>query len=526
MMNKSAFSLVELLVTLAIIGIVAAVIMNSYNGIQNSALAVAQQKDQAELNQVMAQLHMSGANIAAILNGSSNPIVQALALTQLAQGNVTSNSQTEKGTIGNLLSANKMIVPYGLYVGYGSLPGSIKDDGRPRIIFSATGAPSIVMPVVTPVNAAQLPGAPVNPPIPGFEVVTVGSTDANTFYAVTGPVNLPPYRAFAYTANNLVNGTSTTTTSVVNGSPVTTTTTTPGAVQANLTGSKYAAANSYVWNEDANSVSGPPKSAPANLAPVPSIQFTYAYGNGLGGSFNAADYIGQDGFGGESLSIPGSSAISGNVYIFAYLTSGTNIKNASDITMTATLGTGSTATNPAALSAALVTVSNLNNANYPPALYAAVSGNPASMQGILWTINLNTLLPATAWASSSTQTLAITPTVNTTVDAKGNPISTAVTSPQLPITPVTGNLGNPIVPANTTLNNGGSLAIDPPAVDTAVGMVGIASPSEGTLNGNTFTDDSSTNDGSSTTTDNFTGSVNTSTGVYTFSFTSTTTPDP
>jgi type II secretory pathway pseudopilin PulG len=138
---KKAFSLVDILVTLAIIGIAGAVIMNTFNGIRNSAVAVAQQKDQAELNQVLAELKMSGGNVNAILNNVTNVSPHtsdtiAGELTAFLQNGVTGASKTVKGTVGtNALPPTQVVIPY--------WPTDV-NDSTSCVTFSSTGASSLV----------------------------------------------------------------------------------------------------------------------------------------------------------------------------------------------------------------------------------------------------------------------------------------------------------------------------------------------------------------------------------------------
>jgi len=279
--REGGFSLIELLVALAIIAVIAGLIVSAYKGVNNSAVVVAQQKDTAELNQVMGMLHASGGNIAAIINDGTSAAQQAGELTYLLQQSiVTANSKTQYGTVGgNALPATENIIPYPYP--YMTVP----DDGRNRILFSSTGVPSIVN--STPSGKTTF-----------IAVNTTNSKDWTQFKSNT-IVNLNPFNY-----GNLIN---TTITAAA----------TPGtnaATGATNVGTKYANSNSYVWDEDPSVAGGagvPAQQINTPQMPTPvNVSVAYAYGNQnpIPGAFSYSDY----------MSLPSSP--NGSVYLFAYFT--------------------------------------------------------------------------------------------------------------------------------------------------------------------------------------------------------------
>lgn len=470
----NAFSLVELLITLAIIAIIGAVIMNTYNGIQNSAIAVAQQKDTAELNQVMAQLHMSGGNLLAILSPpptipfASTTTYQAGALTWLLQQNINSASMTQKGTVGgSSLPTSECIIPFP-YTG-------VSDDGRNRIVFSATGMPSIAKSTS------------------GF--IAVNTTNSKDWQAFkNNRTNLSMFSS-GYNVNSTA-GT---------------------AAVSNTAGSKFNSSNSYVWDEDASTQQGPQTNNDTPLL-KPTVELVYMFGNGSqSGNFNIADYMGQ-----SFPDVNGGAfdPTAGTLYVFAFLSNGKDM-TAGDVTLAPVLGSGGSALAPVVNlpGPVLVSVSGLAATTAPAALAAAVGGSNNSMKGLLWTLPLNSIFPAinnnpgvnpTYWSNSNAQPLALNATpVNPAYNSAISPVS-------ITLSPVMASLSAPPTPpAGTTLSPGGSLTISANPIDGSVAAIAPASSSPVTDPGATITDTSTgftdtSSDASSGTTDTLTGTVDSS----------------
>jgi prepilin-type N-terminal cleavage/methylation domain-containing protein len=418
---KKAFSLVELLVTCAIIAIMVAIVMGVYNNVNNSAVAVAQQKDTAELNQVMGMLHMSGGNIAAIVSSAAlNPAqgaTQAGELTYLLQQTIiTANSKTQYGvTGGTTLPTTEAIIPYPYVAG--------TDNGRNRMVFSSTGVPSIA-------TTGQ-----------GFIAVNrTSSKDWKTFSTPTTPT-----AALIYNNFNTSGGTSGIVPTTAAATAVTSAAT-PGTntvTGATLVGSKYANNNAYVWNEDPG-VTTSPNPQPA-LPTLINVAFVIAFSpssdpannvsNGMTvgtGAYNFTDYTGVTTANWTSVPIPLATA-----YIFAYNEDDPAMGfQAGPISLSAQLGTITSTATPQLLAA--------NDPSIPAAFNGALA-NLGSSKGMLLTVPLNATLPlyptndwVTASGPASFEPLVITAgggatgTTTTAVVPSGNLIAAGTPSINVP----------------------------------------------------------------------------------------------
>jgi Tfp pilus assembly protein PilE len=215
---RNAFSIIELLITCAILAIVAGLGVAAYGVLSKNVQLAASNHDQAALQQVMEAFHMMGGNLAAITNSGGVDSVKAAALSGLLQNSVSSDSRVQKGAVSNLLSSNLVIVTYGE-------PGT-PDDGRSRLVVS---------------NAAQ--GT--------FAVATSGTG----FIAVNKTSALASH-ATVDTSSSLYTS----------------------AVQPNLTGAKYASGEAYVWNEDTTVKTAPITTGGNDPTPLtPSAAKTYFY---------------------------------------------------------------------------------------------------------------------------------------------------------------------------------------------------------------------------------------------------------
>jgi prepilin-type N-terminal cleavage/methylation domain-containing protein len=440
---KKAFSLIELLVTCAIIAILVGIVIGVYNNINNSAVAVAQQKDTAELNQVMGMLHMSGGNIAAIIGTpplvALNPTTaakQAAQLTLLLRNNLNVNSKTQKGTVGgSTLPTTEALIPYPYISG--------SDDGRNRLVFNLTsGLPSI-----------QTSGQ-------GFIVVNKNaSKDYKSFSSY--PYS-SAYRQYINTIGN------------------------PSAAVSDTTGSKYAISNAYVWNEDAA-----PTASPEPNPTVPSliqVGFVFAYGpsvdirnnvaNGttIGtGAYNYTDYTGQ-----TTAAFPNPGPLA-TVYAFAYNEDANGqALNANQVSLGATIGGNSAAVSVSGPYAA--TDSN----DIPAPLFAALQNNNlGSQQGLVMTITgLNSAFPASSWTTSS---VPLTVTAGGIADSS---VTTAISAssvvagtPSVPSSLSAGSTASSFA-ANSS-DPGGVIAVLPSLTDTSSGATATATLGSTSL---TFTD--------------------------------------
>jgi Tfp pilus assembly protein PilE len=214
---RNAFSIIELLITCAILAIVAGLGVAAYGVLSKNAQLAVSNNDQAALQQVMEAFHMTGGNLAAITNSSAIDDAKAAALSGLLQNSVDKNSRVQKGAVGNLLNSDLVVIAY---------PGSQTDDGRSRLVVS---------------NAAQ--GT--------FAVATSGAG----FIAVNKTSALASH-ATVDTSSSLYTS----------------------AVQPNLTGAKYASGEAYVWNEDTTVITAPITTGGNDPTPLtPSAAKTYFY---------------------------------------------------------------------------------------------------------------------------------------------------------------------------------------------------------------------------------------------------------
>ena len=368
---KKAFSLIELLVTLAIIGIVAAIIMNAYSGIQNSAIAVAQQKDQAELNQVLAELRMSGGNLAAIIAADTTLTTPASAgqlgteaaeLTAFLQNPVTSASKTQKGTMGGqALPINDCIIPF-------PYATNLMADTRNRIIFSS-GTPTISG------AAGQY----------GFVVVNVNSSEYSTFMQSNSSAVTHWILSWSTLPANNVAG-------VLASSCQQAAT---SAQTSNANGTKYAGQEAYVWDVDSTLQPAPLSGGGAGGGPIYNVAYAYAFSpsgsysvNGgaktgtllPSGTYNFADYTGQtisstqvDNFGNPATTTYYPGGTGATIYIYAYLT-----KDGEAVTSADTVGAADATT----IRLSSFTAVGDSTDNLPATAYLACSNGLSKASGV------------------------------------------------------------------------------------------------------------------------------------------------
>lgn len=454
---KKAFSLIELLVTLAIIGIVAAIIMNAYSGIQNSAIAVAQQKDQTELSQVLAELRISGGNLAAIIAADTTLTTpastgqlgtEAAELTAFLQNPVTSASKTQKGTMGGqALPINDCIIPF-------PYATNLMADTRNRIIFSS-GTPSISS------TAGQY----------GFVVVNVNSGEYSTFMqsnssAVTNWIlswsTLPANNVAGVLASRYQQAAT-------------------SAQTSNPNGTKYAGHEAYVWDVDPTQQPGPGPGPGTGNGPTYSLRYVCAYStpapnytasinggspttiptNLNAGTYTYADYVGQTITSTQSstnttyIFTPGNSK-GAMIYIYAFLADSNGAPVDKAATFSQYIGTGNFGTpvangkdvascQPIAESSGITDTTSPLYSAYQALLTQAQSADPGAtcVPGILFPIQMydsgsNSGVKPQDWEAGS-NSLAVTLPISsdnppsTSVDASSPPTAMISASNIIPL---------------------------------------------------------------------------------------------
>lgn len=222
--NILGFSLVELLVTCSVLAIVAAIAFMAYGNIAKNAQLVAQNKDQAVAFQLFSVFQGSGGNVAAIAKiaaGATDPndILrhrQAVALTKLVQGDLTTDqwtvynsNKTLKGTVALGLPKDLIVIPD---------PSPTADDGHSRIYIDSN-------------NRFQLANTPLAQSIAGLVVVQTSSALGQ--------------KEQAYLSSNatVTDSADRNVTNILK--------------KQSLSGSKFADANAYIWNEDGNAYGRP-----------------------------------------------------------------------------------------------------------------------------------------------------------------------------------------------------------------------------------------------------------------------------
>jgi prepilin-type N-terminal cleavage/methylation domain-containing protein len=203
---KNAFSLLELLVACAIMAILVGLGIAIYSNLYKNVELVAFNRDQAVLQQVLDVFNATGGNLAAITGSAATDSAKAAALSGLLKNSVDSTSRIEKGSVGNLLGSNLVLVAY---------PDSLTDDGRSRLIVDST-----VKKLVIATTGA------------GFVVVDKSSALASG--------------AAIDTSSDLYKA----------------------AKVSNLSGAKYASNEAYVWNEDTSVIPAPTTTARTTTIPT------------------------------------------------------------------------------------------------------------------------------------------------------------------------------------------------------------------------------------------------------------------
>jgi prepilin-type N-terminal cleavage/methylation domain-containing protein len=112
---KRAFSIIELLVTCAILAIVTGLGVGAYRNLSQNASTVAQNQEQKAFQSALEVFHITGGNLATILNfplSATSSHVQAAALTIVLRNPANTNSRIRYGNVSNLISSDMIVVPY------------------------------------------------------------------------------------------------------------------------------------------------------------------------------------------------------------------------------------------------------------------------------------------------------------------------------------------------------------------------------------------------------------------------------
>lgn len=218
-MSNKAFSVVEVLFTLVLVGVLSGIGVVAYRNIQSRAEEAAHNKDQVVLQQVIESFRITGGNMAGILASTDlSAREKAAALTLVLQQGLTADAYKASGTVTTTLGSDMVIVPY-------------TGTDKARLLAS---------PVDNPVTLTLLPSGTPNP---GEDVGGAAS-------GVTMPSpGTPQLQTFVVTKKTSTLGaqanlTPTEQTNAANAANAVRT--------ASAIGAHYAVGSSYLWNEDAS----------------------------------------------------------------------------------------------------------------------------------------------------------------------------------------------------------------------------------------------------------------------------------
>lgn len=110
-MTKRALSIVELLLTIALIGVAVGVLMVGYGNLRSIVQGTTQNRDQAVLYQAVAAFNLMGGDMSPIFNSGLNADEQAAVLTRVMQGSVTDAARKQRGEVSQMVGSDMVVVP-------------------------------------------------------------------------------------------------------------------------------------------------------------------------------------------------------------------------------------------------------------------------------------------------------------------------------------------------------------------------------------------------------------------------------
>lgn len=219
-MSNKAFSVVEVLFTLVLVGVLSGIGVVAYRNIQSRAEEAAHNKDQVVLQQVIESFRITGGNMASILaNDKLSAREKAAALTLVLQQGMTADAYKATGTVTTTLGSDMVIVPY-------------SGTDKARLLAS---------PVDNPVTLTLLSAGAANPGDDGMGVAS----------GVTMPGPVIP-QTFVVTKKTSSLGAQANLTTDEQQKAQTAANT---VRSASIIGAKYAVGSQYLWNEDASGTS-------------------------------------------------------------------------------------------------------------------------------------------------------------------------------------------------------------------------------------------------------------------------------
>lgn len=110
-MKTKAFSLVELLMTLALLGVAVGVLLVGYGNLREIFQTTAQNRDQTVLYQAISAFNLMGGDMAPIFNSGLSKDEQAAVLTKVMQNSASAAMRKQKGVASDMVGEDMVVVP-------------------------------------------------------------------------------------------------------------------------------------------------------------------------------------------------------------------------------------------------------------------------------------------------------------------------------------------------------------------------------------------------------------------------------